>query len=99
MKELSLSRVVVPLSGDHASSARAQCGSGTTPNMREEHTLLDWIPVDNRLCAFRLDDSVRTNDSRLKHRCMFPVYVYAPNFPVPARQRWISTESYLNVTS
>ncbi|KER22412.1 hypothetical protein T265_09491 [Opisthorchis viverrini] len=43
-----------------------------------EVSLLDWIPVDNRLCAVRLATSVKESHKRQVDRCLFIVSAYAP---------------------
>ncbi|CAH8635224.1 unnamed protein product [Schistosoma curassoni] len=46
--------------------------------MRAEQALLEWIPVNSRLCAVRLNGSVRTQKDRDTRRCLFVVSAHAP---------------------
>ncbi|CAH8440761.1 unnamed protein product, partial [Schistosoma bovis] len=46
--------------------------------MRAEQALLEWIPVNSRLCAVRLNGSVRTRKDRDTRRYLFVVSAYAP---------------------
>lgn len=59
------------MSGGPASCARGQTGFGIVLNMRAERALLDWISVNWRSCAVRLDVPVRVNSSRLERRRFF----------------------------
>ncbi|VDP86948.1 unnamed protein product [Echinostoma caproni] len=47
-------------------------------SVKAERSLLDWVPVSSRLCAVRLDGSVRINSYRTKRRCLFVLSAYAP---------------------
>ncbi|VDP70342.1 unnamed protein product [Echinostoma caproni] len=47
--------------GDSASEARGVAGVGIALCAKAERSLLDWIPVSSRLCALRLNGSVRVN--------------------------------------
>ena len=66
------------VSGDPTASARGLAGVGIALSSRAESSLLDWIPVNSRLCAVRLNGSVRVNKQRNRWRCLFIVSVYAP---------------------
>ena len=51
---------------------------GFAINPRAECALLDWIPVNSRLCAVRLAGSIKVNANRHGKRCLFVVSAYAP---------------------
>ncbi|CAH8648439.1 unnamed protein product [Schistosoma mattheei] len=59
-------------------SSRGLAGVGIALSMRAEQALLEWIPVNSRLCAVRLNGSVRTRKDRDTRRCLFVVSAYAP---------------------
>ncbi|CAH8429248.1 unnamed protein product [Schistosoma intercalatum] len=59
-------------------SSRALTGVGIALRMRAEQALLDWIPVNSRSCAVRLNGSVRTRKDRDTRRYPFVLYAYAP---------------------
>ncbi|CAH8453374.1 unnamed protein product [Schistosoma guineensis] len=46
--------------------------------MRVGQALLEWIPVNSRLCVVRLNGSARTQKDRDTRRCLFVVSAYAP---------------------
>lgn len=50
----------------------------TALSARTEGALLYWTLVNGRLCAARLNGSGSVNGSRLRHRCLFIAYAYAP---------------------
>ena len=66
------------VSGDPASSSRGYAGVGIALSTRAKKTLLEWIPINSRLCAVRLDSSIRVNKQRNAKRHLFAVSVYAP---------------------
>lgn len=66
------------VSGDPAARAHGQAGVGIALNCASERALIDWIPVNSRLCAVRLNGSVRVNRGSNRRRCLFVVSVYAP---------------------
>ena len=66
------------VSGDPEASASGQAGVGVALSTRAEAALLDWIPVNSRLCAVRLEGSCRVNRQRSDKRCLFVISVYAP---------------------
>ncbi|VDP77393.1 unnamed protein product [Echinostoma caproni] len=47
--------------GDSSSEARGVAGAGIALSDKAECSLLDWISVNSRLCAVRLDGSVWVN--------------------------------------
>ena len=57
-------RYTLRLSGDSIASSRGLAGVGIALSMRAEQALLEWIPVNSRLCAVRLNGSVRTRRNR-----------------------------------
>ena len=66
------------VSGDPLASSRGLAGVGIALSTRAEQALLEWIPVNSRLCAVRLNGSVRTRKDRDTRRCLFVVSAYAP---------------------
>ncbi|KAK4474221.1 hypothetical protein MN116_000067 [Schistosoma mekongi] len=72
------SRYTLRLSDDSTATSRGLAGVGIALSMKAEQALLDWIPVDSRLCAVRLNGSVRTRKDRDSRRCLFVVSAYAP---------------------
>ena len=64
------------LSGDDA-AAVGQAGVGIALSQKAESALLDWIPVNSRLCAARLNGSVKANKNR-STRTLLVISVYAP---------------------
>ena len=66
------------VSGDPEASAAGQAGVGVALSTRAESALLDWIPVNSRLCAVRLEGSCRVNKRRSDKRCLFVISAYAP---------------------
>lgn len=54
-----------------------QADFGIVLSLSVEGALLDWIPINNRFCAVRLDGSVCVGSNRLKRRCLFVVCVNA----------------------
>ena len=65
-------------SGDPEAAAAGCAGVGIVLSHRAEVSLLDWIPVDSRLCAVRLATSVKESHKRDVDRCLFIVSAYAP---------------------
>ncbi|CAH8595597.1 unnamed protein product [Schistosoma rodhaini] len=59
-------------------SSRGLAGVDIALSTRAEQALLEWIPVNSRLCAVRLNGSVRTRKDRDTRRCLFVVSAYAP---------------------
>ena len=74
----TISHYTLRVSGDPASAARGLCGVGVALSPRAEQALLDWIPVNSRLCAVRLSGSIKVNVDRYDRRCLFVVSAYAP---------------------
>jgi exonuclease III len=74
----SMSKFYLRLSGDPEASASGQAGVGVALSPRAEAALLDWIPVNSRLCAVRLEGSCRVNSRRSDTRALFVVSAYAP---------------------
>jgi hypothetical protein len=65
-------------SGNPEAATAGNAGVGIVLSQRAEESLLDWIPVDSRLCAVRLATSVKTSRERQIDRCLFIVSAYAP---------------------
>ena len=72
------SRFRLRTSGDAEAAAAGYAGVGIVLSERAEASLLDWIPVDSRLCAVRLATSVRESRGSEVHRTLFIVSAYAP---------------------
>ena len=71
-------RFFLRTSGDSEAVAAGCAGVGIVLSHRAERSLLDWIPVDSRLCAVRLATSVKLSREREVTRCLFVVSAYAP---------------------
>ena len=65
-------------SGDEHSKAAGLYGVSIVLNQRPEAALLDWIPVNSRLCAVRLEDAIHKNRQRKTKRCLFVIWAYTP---------------------
>ncbi|KER25885.1 hypothetical protein T265_06740 [Opisthorchis viverrini] len=65
-------------SGDPEAASVGYAGVDIVLSHRAEVSLLDWIPVDSRLCAVRLATSVKESHKRQVDRCLFIVSAYAP---------------------
>ncbi|KER30998.1 hypothetical protein T265_02676 [Opisthorchis viverrini] len=65
-------------SGDPEAAAVGCAGVGIVLSHRAEVSLLEWIPVDSRLCAVRLGTSVKESHKRQVDRCLFIMSAYAP---------------------
>ncbi|MGL5405228.1 MAG: endonuclease/exonuclease/phosphatase family protein, partial [Propionibacteriaceae bacterium] len=72
------SQFTLRVSGDPVATARGLYGVGIALSAKAEAAIADWIPVNSRLCAVRLESSVCVNRYRTKKRCMFIVSAYAP---------------------
>ncbi|CAH8578878.1 unnamed protein product [Dicrocoelium dendriticum] len=59
-------------------AAAGLAGVGIALSDKAEAALLDWFPIDNWLCAVRLQDSCRINRHREERRNLFAVSAYAP---------------------
>ena len=66
------SEFTLRVSGDSASSSRSYAGVEIAEKM-----LLEWIPINSRLCAVHLDSSIRVNKQRNAKRHLFVVSGYA----------------------
>ena len=60
----AISQFTLRVSGDPAATARGLYGVGVALSPTAESTLLDWIPVNSRLCAVRLVGSIKVNANR-----------------------------------
>ena len=65
-------------SGDSAAADIGQAGVGVALSPKAEASLIEWIPVNSRLCAVRLQGYTKVNASRNKKRCLFVIAAYAP---------------------
>ncbi|CAH8460057.1 unnamed protein product [Dicrocoelium dendriticum] len=66
------------LSGDDAASNAGQTGVGIVLSPWTEDALIDWIPVDSRMCAVRLAGLFQVSKSRVDKWCLFVITAYAP---------------------
>ena len=64
--------------GDPESVATGSARVGIVLSQKAECCLVDWIPVDSRLCAVRLTTSVKVSHECEVSRCLFIVSAYAP---------------------
>ena len=71
------SRFYLRTSGDPEAAASGSAGVGVALSRRAEDSLVEWIPVNSRLCAVRLSTSVKADRNR-EYRCLFIVSAYAP---------------------
>ena len=74
----AVSRFTLRVSGDCAAANRGMYGVGIALSPRAESALLDWIPVNSRLCAVRLNGITKVNAHRRSRRCLFVISAYAP---------------------
>ena len=72
------SRYWLRCSSDQAAITSGQAGVGVVLSAKAEASLIDWIPLNSRLCAVRLESSIKVNASRSSKRCLFVVSPYAP---------------------
>ena len=68
----------VRLSGDPVASSSGLAGVGVALSARAEAALIDWIPINSRLCAVRLESSIKVRRNRREKRCLFVISAYAP---------------------
>ena len=61
-----------------AAAIRGMYGVGIALSPRAEYALLDWIPVNSRLCAVRLNGVNKFNAHRRRKQCLFVISAYAP---------------------
>ncbi|CAH8665748.1 unnamed protein product [Schistosoma haematobium] len=74
----SKSLFYVRLSGDPVASSSGLAGVGVALSARAEAALVDWIPINSRLCAVRLESSIKVRRNRREKRCLFVISAYAP---------------------
>ncbi|KAH9590416.1 hypothetical protein MS3_00003110 [Schistosoma haematobium] len=74
----SISSFYVRLSGDPLVSTSGFAGVGVSLSARAEAALIDWIPINSRLCAVRLESSIKVRRNRREKRCLFVISAYAP---------------------
>ncbi|CAH8651686.1 unnamed protein product [Schistosoma intercalatum] len=79
----SKSLFYVRLSGDLVASSSGLTGVGVALNARAEAALIDWIPINSRLCAVRLESSIKVRKNRCEKRCLFVISAYAPTDSSP----------------
>ncbi|KAH9587678.1 ATP-binding cassette sub- A member 3 [Schistosoma haematobium] len=74
----SKSLFYVRLSGDPVACSSGLAGVGVAPSARDEAALIDWIPINSRLCAVRLESSIKVRRNGREKRCVFVISAYAP---------------------
>ncbi|CAH8546823.1 unnamed protein product [Dicrocoelium dendriticum] len=67
------------LFGDPEAPSAGLAGIGRALSGKAEAALLDWFPINSRLCAGRLWGSCRINKHREQRRNLFVISVYTPN--------------------
>ncbi|CAH8481415.1 unnamed protein product [Schistosoma haematobium] len=67
----------VRLSMDPVASSSGLAGVGVALSARAEAALIDWIPINSRLCVVRLESSIEVRRNRREKRCLF-ISAYAP---------------------
>jgi len=65
-------------SGDVQAAAAGQAGVGIVLSSAAESALLNWIPVNSRLCAIRIASGVGVSVRRSTKRSLFVISAYAP---------------------
>ncbi|KAH9590336.1 hypothetical protein MS3_00003064 [Schistosoma haematobium] len=73
----SKSLFYVRLSGDPVASS-GLAGVGVALSARAKAALIDWIPINSRLCAVKLGSSIKVRRNRREKRRIFVISVYAP---------------------
>ncbi|CAH8570292.1 unnamed protein product [Schistosoma curassoni] len=68
----------VRLSGDPVASSIGLAGVDVALSARAEAALIDRIPINSRLCAVRLESSIKVRRNRLEKQCLFVISAYAP---------------------
>ncbi|KAA3676475.1 uncharacterized protein DEA37_0004434 [Paragonimus westermani] len=76
-------RFCLRVSGDAEAESRGQAGVGIALSSRAEQGLLDWIPVISRLCAVRLNTSVKICRRKSERRSIFIISACAPTDSCP----------------
>ncbi|KAA3670424.1 uncharacterized protein DEA37_0004723, partial [Paragonimus westermani] len=76
-------RFCLRVSGDAEAESHGRAGVGIALSSRAEQCLLDWIPVNSRLCAVRLNTSVKVCRRKSERRCVFIISAYAPTDSCP----------------
>ncbi|CAH8555377.1 unnamed protein product [Schistosoma haematobium] len=74
----SKSLLYVRLSWDPVAFSSGLAGVGVALSARAEAALIDWIPINSRLCAVRLESSIKVRRNRREKRCLFVISVYVP---------------------
>ena len=64
------------LSGDDAAVATGRAGVGFALSSRAHKALIDWIPVNSRMCAARFSSSVKVATDRRKE--LFSLCLFMP---------------------
>ncbi|CAH8570655.1 unnamed protein product [Schistosoma intercalatum] len=74
----SKSLFYVRLSGNPVASSSGLAGVGVALSTRAEAALVDWIPINSRFCAVRLESSINVRRNRREKRCLFVISTYTP---------------------
>ncbi|CAH8519273.1 unnamed protein product [Schistosoma haematobium] len=74
----SKSLFYVRLSGDPVASSSDLAGVGVALSDRAEAALIDWIPINSRSCAVRLESSIKVRRNRREKRCLLVISAHAP---------------------
>ncbi|CAH8638539.1 unnamed protein product [Schistosoma intercalatum] len=64
------------LSGNLVACSSGPAGVGVSLSPRAESALIDWIPINIRLCAVRLESSIKVRRNRREKRCLFVISAY-----------------------
>ncbi|VDP34840.1 unnamed protein product [Schistosoma curassoni] len=62
------------LSADPVASSSGLAGVGVTLSARAEAVLIDWIPINSRLCDVRLESSIKVRRNRCED-CSLGLYI------------------------
>ncbi|VDP86914.1 unnamed protein product [Schistosoma mattheei] len=66
----------VRLSGDHVASSSGLVGVGVSLSAKAEAPLIDWVPINSRLCAVRLESFTKVRRNGREKRCLFVISVF-----------------------
>jgi hypothetical protein len=70
-------------SSDPTAASSGGAGVRIALRQRAETALLEWIPINRRLCAMRFAGYCKVNQHRGKKRCLFVISDYAPTDCIP----------------
>ncbi|CAH8584122.1 unnamed protein product [Dicrocoelium dendriticum] len=72
------SRYWLRASGDADAALMGQAGVGTILISKAVTSLVEWIPMNSRLCAALLTTSAKVDSRSSTKRCLFVISAYAP---------------------